>query len=125
MALTYSPTNSKTRRLAEYFPGEDLTEPMAMAGFSLPAGWSCPHADICKSKSDRVTGKIFDAPQVEFRCWAASLEARLPNIRSNYWNNFDQLKACATVGQMVDLLLEPLPMATRIVRIHVHGDFFN
>jgi hypothetical protein len=125
MSLIYSPTNSKTRRLAEYFPGEDLTAPMAMAGFSLPSGWSCPHAKFCLSKADRITGKITDSPQVEFRCWAASLEARLPNIRANYWNNYDQLRACKTGTEMVDLLLEPLPLATRIVRVHVHGDFYS
>jgi len=125
MALIYSPTNSKTRRLAEYFPGEDLTEPMAMAGISLPSGWSCPHALLCLSKSDRATGKITDGPQVEFRCWATSLEARLPNIRANYWANYDQLRACHSTGEMVDLLLAPLPMATRIVRIHIHGDYYN
>ena len=125
MAIIYSPTNSKTRRLAQYFPGEDLTEPMAMVGMSLPAGWSCPHALLCDSKADRVTGKITDAPEVEFRCWAASLEARLPNIRANYWSNFDQLRACHSTAEMVDLLLEPLPTATRICRIHVHGDFYN
>jgi len=125
MAVIYSPTNSKTRRLAQYFPGEDLTEPMAMAGFSLPSGWSCPHALVCLSKADRATGKVTDGPQVEFRCWAASLEARLPNIRANYWSNFDQLRACDSTGEMVDLLLAPLPLASRIIRIHVHGDFYT
>ena len=125
MALLYSPTNSKTRRLAQYFPGEDLTSPFAMVGFSLPAGWSCPHAEICLSKADPSTGKITDSPQVEFRCWAASLEARLPNIRANYWSNFDELRAMKTVNEMTDSLLEPLPASTRVCRVHVHGDFYN
>ena len=125
MGLIYSPTNSKTRLLAEHFPGEDLTGKWAMVGFSLPSGYSCPQALSCLSKSDRATGKISDGPHTTFRCWAASLEARLPNIRANYWNNFDQLRACKTVEEMVALLTEPLPLSTRICRIHVHGDYWN
>ena len=125
MGLIYSPTNNKTRLLAQYFPGEDLTGKWAMLGFSLPAGWSCPHSLLCDSKAHPDTGKIHDSPHTTFRCWAASLEARLPNIRENYWFNYEQLRACKSVEEMVKLLTAPLPLSTRICRVHVHGDFYN
>ena len=125
MGLIYSPTNSKTRLLAEHFPGEDLTGKWSVVGLSLPAGWSCPWALRCLSKAHPDTGKIQDSPYTLFRCWAASLEACFPNIRANYWSNYEQLRACKSVDAMVALLTEPLPLSTRICRIHVHGDYYN
>jgi hypothetical protein len=52
--------------------------------FSLPAGYSCPHAGICKTFADRVTGSITDLPQMtvrhcrtdEYRCFAAMSESQ-------------------------------------------------
>ena len=54
--------------------------------FSLPAGYACPHAGVCKTFADRTTGAITDLPQFsgttadEFRCFAAMAEVR-PNVR--------------------------------------------
>ena len=51
--------------------------------FSLPAGYSCPHAGVCKTMADRTTGNILDLPQftgtkaLEFRCFAAMIQARM------------------------------------------------
>lgn len=49
--------------------------------FSLPAGYSCPHAGVCRTYADRVTGKITDIPNnngtdaKDFRCFAAMRSA--------------------------------------------------
>lgn len=90
--------------------------------FSLPAGWTCPGADACKAKANRETGKITDGARQEFRCFAASMEARLPSVRNSRWSNFDALQATES---MADLILASLPKQATRVRIHVSGDFFS
>jgi hypothetical protein len=92
--------------------------------FSLPAGHSCPFANDCLSKADKLTGKLTDGPNTQFRCFAASAEAVYPNVRIARWHNFDLLKKLNSV-KAADLILASLPKKANIVRIHVSGDFFN
>lgn len=92
--------------------------------FSLPAGWSCPFADRCLSKSDKVTGKITDGKNTEFRCFAASMECRNPFVRQNRWNNFDLLKG-KNREEMTRLILDSIPKKARFIRVHVSGDHFS
>ena len=94
--------------------------------FSLPAGHSCPFASACLSKADRETGKISDGPHTEFRCFAASMESRLSNVRARDWHNFEALRAvkASTLG-MVKLIEASIPSDATIVRVHVSGDFFT
>jgi len=92
--------------------------------FSLPAGHACPFANECLSKADKLTGKLTDGPNTQFRCFAASAEAVYPNVRIARWHNFDLLKKLTT-NKAADLILNSLPKKANIVRIHVSGDFFN
>jgi hypothetical protein len=92
--------------------------------FSLPAGHSCPFANNCLSKADKLTGKLTDGPNTQFRCFAASAEAVYPNVRLARWHNFDLLKKLNS-NESKDLILASLPKKANIVRIHVSGDFFN
>jgi hypothetical protein len=92
--------------------------------FSLPAGHACPFANDCLSKADKLTGKLTDGPNTQFRCFAASAEAVYPNVRLARWHNFDLLKKLTTVDA-TNLILQSLPKKANIVRIHVSGDFFN
>lgn len=92
--------------------------------FSLPAGHSCPFANDCLSKADKLTGKLTDGPNTQFRCFAASAEAVYPNVRIARWHNFDLLKKLNS-NESKDLILASLPKKANIVRIHVSGDFFN
>jgi hypothetical protein len=92
--------------------------------FSLPAGHACPFANECLSKADKLTGKLTDGPNTQFRCFAASAEAVYPNVRLARWHNFDLLKKLSTV-EATNLILQSLPKKANIVRIHVSGDFFN
>jgi len=92
--------------------------------FSLPAGHSCPFANDCLSKADKLTGKLTDGPETKFRCFAASAEAVYPAVRAARWHNFDMLKKLST-DRAAALILESLPARAGIVRIHVSGDFFN
>ena len=92
--------------------------------FSLPAGHACPFANECLRKADKLTGKLTDGPNTQFRCFAASAEAVYPNVRLARWHNFDLLKKLNSV-KAADLILASLPKKANIVRIHVSGDFFN
>lgn len=92
--------------------------------FSLPAGWSCPGALSCLAKADRQTGKLTDGAVQQFRCFAASAEARHTSVRVSRWRNFEALKGKSR-EEMATLILESLPRAAEAVRIHVSGDFFN
>jgi hypothetical protein len=95
--------------------------------FSLPAGHTCPFANECFSRADKLTGKIKDGPNTVFRCFAASMEARLPSIRKSRWNNLDLLRKAGLTNSnaMRDLILASIPRKAKKVRIHVAGDFFN
>lgn len=96
-----------------------------IALFSLPAGWSCPAALLCLSKSNRVTGKLTDGNKNQFRCYAASAENLFKNIRKSRWHNFDSLKG-KSIDEMTDLIVQSLPRKnTKYCRIHASGDFFN
>jgi hypothetical protein len=91
---------------------------------SLPAGYSCPFAKQCLSKSDRATGKIKDGRHTTFRCFSASQEALYPNVRESRWGNYEALKGLSRQG-MTKLILASLPRKASIVRPHVSGDFFS
>ena len=104
--------------------------------FSLPAGHSCIGAYKCLSYADQDTGKITDGSDCQFRCWAASQEAKSPAVRKDRWSNYLQLKAVgSSVKQMHSLLYESLaPLHEAYVKNHeqmpfirhgVSGDFFN
>lgn len=77
--------------------------------FNLPAGWSCPHADICLTKADKNTGKLVKKPDTQsvgtiplipksdteaepYICYAARAE-RYPNVRDSRWHNYTAARA--------------------------------
>lgn len=120
--------------------------------FSIPAGWSCPGARLCLARAvkrgtnekGRDTYGVEDGPEVEFRCFSASEEARYPQVRKNRWHNFDMLRKhgrgtpAEKVKGMASLILASLPYRPRvfdlsvdgraykaIVRGHIGGDFFS
>jgi hypothetical protein len=105
--------------------------------FSLPAGYSCPHAGVCKTMADRVTGEIRDLPQLtgtqadDYRCFAAMAETR-PNVRDARWHNWDLLRETIHMnGNQVTLLRDLIDMSLLmhapkpLVRIHESGDFWT
>jgi protein gp88 len=97
---------------------------LGVATFSLPAGHTCPFAKDCLSKADRLTGKIVDGKHCQFRCFAASQEARHTSVRLSRWNNYEGLKGL-TVEAMTAKLQKSLPKGYAYVRVHVSGDFFS
>jgi len=96
--------------------------------FTLPAGHTCPGANECLSRADRITGKIKDGPNTLFRCFAASAEAVYPSLRKMVWHNFDLLIAALKKGGVkvcADLIHNSLPEKFDIMRVHVGGDYFS
>jgi hypothetical protein len=93
--------------------------------FSLPAGHFCPFAKACQSKAHRHTGRIKDGQNTEFRCYAASSEARARSVRESRWHNAELLRACKSKKEITQLILESLSRYAGVVRIHVSGDFFS
>lgn len=94
--------------------------------FTLPSGYTCPGASACMTRADRVDGHITDGPKQTFRCFAASMEARLTQLRAKGWHNLEMLKRCGgDCDNMADLIHASLPVNAKIVRVHVGGDFFS
>jgi hypothetical protein len=105
--------------------------------FSLPAGHSCPHAGVCKTFADRVTGLITDLPQYtgteadEFRCFAAMAEVR-PTVRAARWHNWDLIREtmhcngnqAMLLRDLIDLSLS-MQAPKELVRVHESGDFWT
>jgi hypothetical protein len=91
---------------------------------SLPAGHTCNWAKSCLAYANKLTGKIEDGEEVEFRCYAASMEARLPSVRQARWFNYHLLRGL-TEPLTLDLLLRSLPETVPKLRLHVGGDFFS
>lgn len=118
--LKLSYHNSKIHKLSSLI-GLKKSE---LASFDLPAGWSCPMADMCLSKADKITGKITDGKNSQFRCYAASLESAFTSTRKAHWHNFEILRGKST-EQMVELILESIPSSVKVMRVHSSGDFFN
>jgi len=81
--------------------------------FNIPAGYACPHAGVCKTMADRVTGKIMDLPQFtgteadEYRCFAAMAETR-PTVREARWHNWDLLREVMYMGGDQAMLIRDL-----------------
>ena len=96
-----------------------------IATFSLPAGWTCPSAKECQSRTDRFTGKITDGKNCRFRCFAASNECRATTVRNARWRNFEYLKKARSVQGMADLIQRSLPFGVQKVRLNVSGDFYS
>lgn len=96
------------------------------ATFALPAGYTCPGACDCLAHFDRETKKIVDGPEAKFRCYAASMEAARPSVRTSVDRNLSIVKHAKTEAAMADVLDMSLP-ARRYFRIRVHwdGDFFS
>ena len=105
--------------------------------FSLPSGYACPNAGVCKTFADRTTGAIVDLPQLtgttadEFRCFSAMAEVR-PNVREARWHNWDLLREtmhlngnqATLMRDLIDLSLTMMP-PKELVRVHEAGDFWT
>lgn len=103
--------------------------------FSLPAGYTCRQAGVCRTMANRNTGKIIDLPSYEsrapeYRCFAAMSETR-PNVRDARWYNWNLIKETVfSPGDPVQNLADLIDLSIActsdqaLVRIHESGDFY-
>jgi hypothetical protein len=98
-----------------------LFDPKAWS-WNLPSGWSCPAAEACLAKVDKDSGKMWNGPKQQFKCYSAMTE-RYPSVRARLWCNFDAVKN-KSVAEIVKVL-ECMPKSAKRVRIHSAGDFFS
>lgn len=101
---------------------------------SLPAGYTCPFANICKTKVPRDRTKIDNKLLQDYgdiRCYAASEEARYTNSQNMRWRNKDLLDSAGSAKEMAELILRSLEYyetqsgRIKLFRIHESGDFYN
>ncbi len=136
MTLNCLHTNSiQTMKVLKFSTGNGKLKNRLI--FSLPAGYSCPNAGVCKTFADKTTGAITDLPQAtgttadEFRCFAAMAEVR-PNVREARWYNWDLIrKTMYSNGNQVLLLKDLIETSLlmqppkELVRVHESGDFWT
>lgn len=103
---------------------------------SLPAGYTCPFANICKSVA-RKPGSSSEKAITDLgtvRCFAASDEMVYPSLKRMRWRNFDLLQDThrkSGISGVVDLLVKSIAFYEqkkgniRVFRIHDSGDFFK
>lgn len=128
--LKFSTANDKIKQLSDVEGVKPfLAGKKKIYSFSLLAGHSCPAADKCLSRVVVVDGKqkIEDGENMEFRCFAASLEVMYPKLYNRDKENFDVVRQLSKISAMaVELELQAaMPKNAGIIRIHVAGDFFN
>lgn len=119
--LKFSQGNEKMHHLASL-----LRIPKSnVVSFDLPAGWTCPGADICYARADKESGKITKGKRMQFLCYASHGESYRRSVRLARWHNLDLLKASTDENTMTDLILASIPRNVKVVRIHSSGDFYN
>lgn len=101
-----------------------LDKHVGLMTFYMPAGHSCPFAQACKSSANEETGKVTDGPKTEFRCFGATTEARLPNVRKKAWRNYRALMDVGLKNEaaMTDLIEASISKVhARTIRVHSTG----
>lgn len=109
-------------------PNSKLDHP----NFSLPAGYTCPFADACKTMIPRDRKRVHDKlvqDHGDIRCYA-SFEERYPAVQDSRWRNYDLLKEKDLNGK-IELMLNSLKHyednngIITLFRIHESGDFYD
>ena len=112
--------------------------------FSLPAGYTCPFATVCKNFPARWEGPIKGGkfkkpsswdknvkagPKAEMMCYAARAQGQYPGSNVQAFKNLDLIKKMKTKEKMADLIVKSMKYHnldnTDVLRIHEAGDFFN
>lgn len=102
----------------------------SIAVFNLPAGHTCPGANLCQARAHADTGEITDGPEQQFRCYAAGDERRFASTRLSRHHNWRVLQEVADLSDnkanaMKHLILASLPPKVERIRVHASGDFFS
>lgn len=126
--LKFSEANAKTKSLRELPELQKyLANKRKVYSLDLLSGWSCPGACDCLARVHMLDGKrsLKDGPKTKFRCFSASQEVAYTNTYKARKHNFDLIKACRGVKDILVLLQQSMPKNLGICRWHVAGDFFK
>jgi hypothetical protein len=126
-------SKASNTKLQEMQNRDDL--PIKVTGIgttSLPAGYSCPDALECLAKVIKTPEgrlKIQDGPEMEFRCFEATMEVYKTAIYNRNWHNFTILRETKNdIAKMVEIInagIQELPRSVNLIRIHIGGDFYS
>jgi len=98
-----------------------------LSTFSVSSGHTCPFAKDCHSRAIQQSNgsrKIQDGKDTKFRCFSASQEVQYNNVYNSRKNNSKIIEvADVDYKQAAKELRKAIPKNTKIVRIHVGGDF--
>lgn len=105
--------------------------PSSTLTFSLPAGFSCPGANLCLSRAIHPEDgpiHIQDGPNTIFRCSAATDELR-PSVSNARWRNYRLVDAAIRDGSISALLQGGVALNARSFTTHlrwfVSGDCYS
>jgi|TARA_R110000822_G_scaffold91044_1_gene210087 hypothetical protein len=106
--------------------------------FSLPAGYTCPFATVCKNFAAKPGTKFSDGKSIkkgkeaEFLCYAARQQAQYKGAANKAFKNLDLMMDAKKAGGaegMATLILKSLKFHglenSKVFRIHEAGDFFD
>lgn len=101
--------------------------------FNLPAGATCPFAEKCHAfavPDEEGKLRIKDGANIEYRCYAASMEVTYPATFKQRMYNLALLKNCKSKQEMASLIYKSLienkvDKVSKYFRLHVSGDFFS
>lgn len=126
VVVKYTAQNDKIRELGRMLKNRDDVQYIRqVVAFDVPAGWTCPAANLCLARSDRKTGKITKGKNAEFLCFAAKLEAVFSVVRRFRWANFNAISKLKTSAEVAYVLINNMADDIKVVRIHTSGDFYN
>lgn len=95
------------------------------SALDLPAGFTCPAADICLAKANRESGKIVRGKHNQVLCFQAKIESYASSVRRFRWSNLHAIKAMLKVSGMLAHVLSELQPTDSNLRWHASGDIFN
>lgn len=106
--------------------------------FSLPAGYTCPFATVCKNFASKPGMKFSDGKSIkkgkeaEMLCYAARAQAQYTAVKKKVFRNMDLIMDANKDGgseAMAELILKSLKYhgldKVKLFRIHESGDFFS
>ncbi len=116
--------NTKLTKINKWHDG--FFKPVVLS-FWLPSGYTCPSANECQTWFSPKLRKIKDGNNQTFRCFSASLEARL-GVGKMVWHNFNLINPIRhDYKKLAKLILDSLRDYPKpdYVRIHIGGDFYT
>lgn len=121
-------TLSKTKtNLLRFVSGGNAKLARWITTVSLPTGYTCPGAHLCKAHFNTTKNQVIDSPNQDYRCYAVQAEAMYKNVRDLRHHNLKLLLAAQRedpVNGMFKLILASIEPRTAYIRLHQAGDFF-